>query len=355
MLLFGIYFPHRLGIDHRAPWLKWLLIAPIAIWSVVNGIVAMIWLHNVDASVPLRPIFLTLYLTQSALAIAALTAFFFAMVRRSVVEREKDARRRIALLWVGAAAGLGPLLGIVIYALLTGQDTEYAIVPEWFRISSLVLMPLFPVTLAYVIVVQRAMNLRVAIRLGLKYTLARSGIWILRAIVVALALYVMAEGGPHQTTRVIGLVALLFILQKGLTGRVSNWLDRKFFREAYSAERVLSELSDEARRFTETGPLLETVTSRVADTLHIPRVCVLLRDGEHYCLANAADGFDPAVRCLPYGARAMEQIRGSRKPALISTTWIPGSSRSNPRKNGGCRHSMPRCSCHSPAGKIWLA
>ena len=161
------------------------------------------------------------------------------------------------------------------------------------------------------------MNLRVAIRLGIQYTLARGGLWVLRGIVFALAIYAMLEGGPHQLVRVIGLGLLLFVLQKGLTRRVSEWLDRKFFRESYNAERLPGELSEEARLFTETGLLLETVTNRVANTLHIPKASVLLRDGENYCLANTSGGFDPVVRCLPSGAKAVEHVRISRRPALI--------------------------------------
>jgi sigma-B regulation protein RsbU (phosphoserine phosphatase) len=210
------------------------------------------------------------------------------MLLKTFVEREKDARRRIALLWAGSSAGLGPVLGIVVYALLAGQDPDYAKVPDWLGVLSRALMPLFPLTLAYVIVVQRAMNLRVVIRLGVQYALARHGLWILRAVFLTLAIYALFR--EDLTVGLIGLAVLFLVLQKAPTARASEWLDRRFFREAYSADRALSDLSDEARRFTETGPLLETVTSRVAATLHIRKACVLVRDGENYCLANAAGG-----------------------------------------------------------------
>jgi len=41
-------------------------------------------------------------------------------------------------------------------------------------------------------------------------------------------------------------------------------------------EQILSELSDDVRTMVETGPLLETVANRVSDTLHVPRVAILL-------------------------------------------------------------------------------
>ena len=77
--------------------------------------------------------------------------------------------------------------------------------------------------------------------------------------------------------------AFRFILSKHLQQRI----DQRFFREAYSTEQLLSELSDEARNFTEVTPLLETITRRLGETLHIERIAVFLRSGENYHLQLA--------------------------------------------------------------------
>ncbi len=53
--------------------------------------------------------------------------------------------------------------------------------------------------------------------------------------------------------------------------RLRTWTDRRFFREAYNAEQVLSELSDQVRSMVETRPLIETVAARIADTLAHPQ------------------------------------------------------------------------------------
>src|ERR1019366_9428522 len=41
MLLFGIYFPERLEFDHRHPWLKWLVIAPLMVLAVLDSTEAL--------------------------------------------------------------------------------------------------------------------------------------------------------------------------------------------------------------------------------------------------------------------------------------------------------------------------
>lgn len=69
------------------------------------------------------------------------------------------------------------------------------------------------------------------------------------------------------------------------------WVDKRFFREAYSAEKILGELSDKVRTIVETRALLETVTSQVADSLHLGRIAVILLKGSQYTVSYAV-GFN---------------------------------------------------------------
>ena len=48
------------------------------------------------------------------------------MGRRAFGGPDRDARRRVALLWAGTTLSLTPILGIVIYALATDQDFAFA-------------------------------------------------------------------------------------------------------------------------------------------------------------------------------------------------------------------------------------
>jgi phosphoserine phosphatase RsbU/P len=74
-------------------------------------------------------------------------------------------------------------------------------------------------------------------------------------------------------------MALGFSLLVGLgvfADRLRRWIDRRFFREAYEADKILADLAARVRTMVETGPLLETVASRVADAMHVPRIAILL-------------------------------------------------------------------------------
>ena len=143
------------------------------------------------------------------------------------------------------------------------------------------MMALFPITLAYVIIVERAMDLRFVLRQGVKYGLARGGLWLVRTFLVVFAIYVLSShvGAGLRPLAVGGAVAGLAIIRRKNTERASAWLDRKFFREAYDAETVLSELAVEAGRYVEIDPLLEKVAERISNTLHVPDIGILVRDG----------------------------------------------------------------------------
>src|SRR6185436_11410264 len=149
-------------------------------------------------------------------------------------------------------------------------------------------------------------------RQGLQYALARRGIAVLQ-VVASLAVMLLVWNlvrdptvNRPQSLTYLAWGVMFIALANQLASRVGAWIDRRFFREALDAERVLSELSDEVRTIVEQDKLLDTVARRIADALHVPRVALLLhRDG---ALAVAhAHGFGadaPAARFAADGPTA---------------------------------------------------
>jgi sigma-B regulation protein RsbU (phosphoserine phosphatase) len=217
--------------------------------------------------------------------------FFVIVGYKTVTATTSDARRRFLLLDTGAAVGLLPVLITVTWAVIHNGHLR-----GWPALASIAALLVFPLTMAYVIVVHRAMDVRVVVRQGLQYLLATSGVRILQiaisAGIIVLAATMSANSGV--ATR-MGLIAVGFALLVGIGAfahRLRRWIDRRFFREAYEADEILADLAARVRTMVETGPLLETVASRVAQALHVPRIAIFL-DG------NGA--FRPA-HAVGYGA-----------------------------------------------------
>jgi sigma-B regulation protein RsbU (phosphoserine phosphatase) len=97
-------------------------------------------------------------------------------------------------------------------------------------------------------------------------------------------------------------ISLGFVLLAGVRGfaqRLRGWIDRRFFREAYEADAILSDLASKVRTIVETEPLLETVATRIADSLHVPRIAILL-DGSWPFRPAYALGFPtPPTAAIP--------------------------------------------------------
>src|SRR5262249_3613592 len=144
---------------------------------------------------------------------------------------------------------------------------------------------------------------------------------------VAFAVIAIQKPGPGSIGSAAAIVvgALVF-LRRGLFERLSLWVDRRFFREAYSVEQVLADLSEEARGFLDAKPLHETVTRRIVETLHIPRAAVLLKDQHRFCVARRIGDAADDASCLPGDGKTIQYLREARRPAVVyfddPKSWI---------------------------------
>ncbi len=283
MMLFSLYFPSRFGPDRERPWVKYLILIPalaieLVFWAIVWG-----WVHNIDSILRWRPLFIRVYASHVWIQMICIGTFFAVFGYRSAMEKARDELRRLLILRTGATISLTPMFLIVIYALVRGREL-FVGVPWPAQVTAFCMLALFPLTLAYVIVVERAMDLSFVVRQSVKYGLARGGLWTLRAMLILLFIYVFSthpRGALGPILVVSSATGLVMIRRKKIED-ASVWLDRKFFREAYDAEQVLSDLAGEAGRYVEIDPLLETVGRRISETLHVPDIIILVREGNIY-------------------------------------------------------------------------
>ena len=211
-----------------------------------------------------------------------------------------DARRRMKVLCAGSIVGLGAVL--VVFVLLPHLHVEPSH-HDWLWITGVVLFLFFPFALAYVVVVQRAMDVRILLRMGTKYALARATLTTLRVSLLA-TLIPSADRAlrspsftPRSAIEIAVLAALLLLLRSQYTKNLSSWLDRRFFREAYNSEQLLAELSHHVRRYNESGPMLEMVSKSLAETLHIDKMLAAAR-GKFTTAASVDLCMRPSVQQL---------------------------------------------------------
>jgi sigma-B regulation protein RsbU (phosphoserine phosphatase) len=190
---------------------------------------------------------------------------------------------------------------------------------------------LFPLAMAYVILVYRAMDVRLVIRQGLRYLLATRGVRAMQVIisfVVVLIAGTWSGGHAGSDTWRIGRVCAgfaLIALTGMFAGRAQRWLDRRFFRETYNTEPILSELAGQVRRIVDTGSVLKMVAHRISESLHVPRVALLLNQSGTFELAYAVGWSGSAPLEIPEDGLTVQHLKDNQQLLVhldAEDSWI---------------------------------
>ena len=329
LMLFGIAFPERLPLDRRFPWLKWIVAGYLVLVAGLVAIDVALWMHHLAWARRLtQPPIQALTGVEGdfggAVTVLALIVCAASLSWKTMTTPGRDARRRLLLLDAGALSSVGALLIVVVAGRFEVR------LPPWSLPLLLTLLLAFPLAMAYVIVVHRAMDVRVVVRQGLQYILARGGIRAMQVVLlvaVSVAATSLLSGGAAfgQVAVVVAGMAAIVTSAGRFANRLRLWVDRRFFRDAYEADAILSDLASKVRTMVEIGPLLETVATRIAESLHVPRIAILLDGANGYQPAYALGyGSEPAV-AIPSEGVTLKRLR-KQQHALVqfdaADSWV---------------------------------
>jgi sigma-B regulation protein RsbU (phosphoserine phosphatase) len=336
MMLFGLYFPGRLVYDRRWPFAKWLVLAPLLLHLALNTTMRVLQAEHAMAAFAIDRVLQPFDAPLYALGLIAIGVFFFGTGAKLAMTENRDARRRLSLLLTGTAAGLTPILLVIIKDDFFYRQPRFSTTPEWLIVALWLPVFLFPVTLAYLIVVQRALDVRVVVRQSVQYLLAKNSARILQIVFMSLAIfgtaYLATAADPmnmrNHPQRILliaeGLIGMLLVQR--VAERLRHSIDRKFFREDYNAELLLSELADKVRTIVETRPLLETVGRRISESLHITKVALLLPKPPGIFEPEYAMGYSGIpVAVIPEQSETVKELRRENRLEVYAddeTSWI---------------------------------
>ena len=243
--------------------------------------------------------------------------------------RRSDAsdRRRLGVLLLGGgvgAAAVGPM-ALTFYL---GPETTLFASPAT-AIATLLLL-IVPLSFAYAILRHRLFDVRVIIRQGVRYALARR---VLISLVPALLAVLAADVYLHRDRSIgeqFGTRAPVY-LAAAAGVMIAQWqrrrwldaLDRRFFRERYDAQRLLRCVADEVGRLRSVHQAAALVVEQVELALH-PRFVTLLSrmpgDDTYRVVATAPATAGPAL--LPGGAKLFALARVLGTPFDVSAAGV---------------------------------
>jgi sigma-B regulation protein RsbU (phosphoserine phosphatase) len=266
-------------------------------------------------------------------------------------------RRKMRVALAGTLVGFLPVLLIVTAG-------NFFHLPEWVWGLGLFTMILVPPSFAYAIVRHQVIPVSLIIRRSARYLLVSRGFIITEAILLLALLSFLLTGSRIAAIQRYGarayVVGVLIstgatvLLLRLLNRRVMPSIDRRFFREAYDTQKILSDLGQAVRTVTNVEQLLELVATRIQAALHTGNVTMFLRDeatgdyvsaissshNEEVLAVNDVASKSSMPLVMPHDGQAVELLRESLQPmttdfhdehswvhALVSTDTSENDSR----------------------------
>lgn len=244
-------------------------------------------------------------------------------------------RRRFRVLFFGALIGLLFYLPRVFGTMLTDFSPSIA---DLLSSPTLSLVGgagflVFPLSFAYAILRHRLFDIRVIIRRGLQYALARGVLLSVPPVIAGLLALDLILHGHDPLFTVLkergwfygGIAALtgLAFLQRGAW---LSSLDRRFFRDKYDAQQLFREIVEEIRRAPSIQHVAPQVVSRITGALHAEFCALLLRKpGEKHYRTIAAAPVGALSSDLPATNKLIPLVRAldTSVPILLAETgWL---------------------------------
>ncbi len=199
------------------------------------------------------------------------------------------ARRKMRIVLGAVITGAAPItlstLAIAIrQELLPGAALTFSQF-HWLATGLVLALLLPPVAIAYAIVRHQVIPVSLIIRRSLQYLLAKNALRLLLALpLVGLALTVYAQRDRTLADLLFRnsfrfYAAALVALALGLAWRYNlrEWLDRRFFREAYEQDKLLRELVAAVRQCAALAEVARLVGQKVDAALHPERFYLFYR------------------------------------------------------------------------------
>ena len=252
---------------------------------------------------------------------AASAAMLIVSLRRAT---DRTERRRLQILLAGTVLG-------VVGLLLVGVSFATAFFrAQIFLIIGGAIFCTLPISFAYATLRHRLFDLRVIVRLGLQYALARGMILAVIPLLIA-ALIVDAARHSDQTLQAIlaargwpyGIIAAVATLIYFKRDEWMTALDRKFFRERYAAQQILRDVVQDVGTSSDLGAAAQRVVARIDSALHPVMTAVMMRP--RTATAFSAVAISPSghgVPTLPAGSSITQVVRALGRPVVFGAQGV---------------------------------
>jgi eukaryotic-like serine/threonine-protein kinase len=321
LFLFCVTFPRRM-IQSR--WILALLCVPQLVWFVPGQIYSYRLVDDPGRALGMLPewFYLALNFTSAAYFLAGPVAL--ALNYRSLTDINQ--RRRVQVLVLGSVAGLFALVMLILAIDVSPfRDSLFGrIVLSPIPASALVIVSMlgFPVAYGYAVLRHRLFDVRIIIRQGIQYAMARG---VLLSALPLFGAAFLSDIFIHRQESLAAIVAArgLTYAMFGSAAAILYWkrqewldrIDRRFFRDRYDAQRVLQHVVLELKEARSLEEVAGEVVKQIHAALHPEFVSLLYRATDQWELRSLA--------CAPADHRPPEILVSGKVIAFMRLVERP--------------------------------
>ncbi len=309
----SLTFPYRSGFLDRARWMMPLLaVAAVAVaaWQIVAF--QRYFMNPGPATGALLD---APQIAADGVLVAETVAGVAILSTRGFRSDDMLIRRQIYWILLGFTVGSAPYVFLRTLPSIFGVAVP---IPSYIdRIFELAI----PTSFVFVVVRHRFLDIDIILRRGLMYTVL-AGVGILLYLLLGIAI------GGYLEDRVFGGAGILLVmvgLAAGLAFRpLRRWIgfrvDRTFFKLTHDYDRARQEMRSALAAFGGQEELARAVARRIAHTMHVSLVSVVLREGQEQ---HVAGGLPSAVAIEAFRECESREGCGTSTFAASGTTSAP--------------------------------
>jgi hypothetical protein len=242
-----------------------------------------------------HPLLLGFQAASPALELTSVLAMCAVILRNYLLVKEPDQRRRIKWMIYGSILGILPAGFYMVLRLifpspgLGPASTEGALRYLSFMIGNFMTVAV-PIAIGYAVLKHRVFDIQIVIRRGLQYLFAKQVLRIILALPLAALVWTIIIKRDLPLTAILtgNPILLVLIAAVGLSlkfrRQLTHWIDRRFFREAYSQEQILLSLIEKIKELDSMPELSRLVSKEVEAAMHPERLYVFYRGEERHDL-----------------------------------------------------------------------
>ncbi|MDA2912452.1 SpoIIE family protein phosphatase [Acidobacteriia bacterium AH_259_A11_L15] len=315
---FFAVFPVASPVDRRLPWLKSVLlvaaaavVVPLGLWGLLAG-----------SSQPLLGFADRLGQTVTFLCVSpyffgAFVLGLVSLVWNGLRAPTAEARRKIRVIVWGTVVGFTPAL-LLQAAAAYAKKNPYEF-PFWVWAPCVLALFLLPLSFAYAVVKHRVLGVSLLLKRSARYLLVQRGFALLTVVSsVAATLLFMGLFARFVQPRVefvvpagvgTGVAFGLLLAWAGaqVQRRVSERIDRAFFRSAYDARQIFEELAEKTRTATNRQQLAALLEHHITEALRPTTLTIYLESSDDR-LAAEGGAVPPGLETIPTSLPVLAEV-----------------------------------------------